>query len=169
MNEKIKKVNKIIQNYKSICGILYTSKEINQETKERGKTMKKKIVYVAYDGEQFPTECACAEYELSMNVHRFAKDFSLYGKDRKPIPNDVSWDSEDIYFIRIINPSEELNMYLEKRLTEYGIESPCTDYDLEFKDDLYFFDDINDCWRSWSDEMEKLELMGEHFQMFTEN
>ena len=34
---------------------------------------------------------------------------------------------------------------------------------------LYFFDDIDVCWRSWSDEMEKLELIGEHFQMFTEN
>ena len=60
-------------------------------------------------------------------------------------------------------------MYLEKCLTEYGIESPWMDYDLEFKDDLYFFDDIDVCWRSWSDEMEKLELIGEHFQMFTEN
>ena len=35
MNEKIKKVNKIMQNYNSVCGILYTSKEINQETKEK--------------------------------------------------------------------------------------------------------------------------------------
>ena len=169
MNEKIKKVNKIIQNYKSTYGIIYTSKEINQETKERGKIMKKKIVYIAYDGEQFPTENACAEYECSINVHRFAKDFSLYDEYKKPIPHDVSRDSEDIYFIRIINPSEELKMYLEKRLTEYGIECPWTDYDLEFKDDLYFFDEIDGCWRSWSDEMEKLELMGEHFQMFTEN
>ena len=169
MNEKIKKINKIIQNYKSICGIIYTSKEINQETKERGKIMEKKIIYVACDGMEFQTERACAEYEHSMNVHRFAKDFSLYDKNKRPIPHDVLWNSNDIYFIRIINPSEELNMYLEKCFTEYGTASPWTDYDLEFKDDLYFFDDIDDRWRSWSDEMEKLELMGEHFQMFTEN
>ena len=169
MNEKIRKINKIMQNYKEFCGILYTSKEISQETKERGKTMEKKIVYVAYDGEQFPTERACIEYELSMNVHRFKKDFSLYDDYERPVPHDVSWDNEDIYFIRIINPSEELNMYLEKRFIEYGITSPWADNGLTFKDDLYFWDINCNCWRSWSDEMEKLDMIGEHFQMFTES
>ena len=131
--------------------------------------MEKRIIYVACDGEQFPTERACAEYELSMDVHRFKKDFSLYDDCEKPIPHDVSWYNEDIYFIRIFNPSEELNMYLNKRFLDYGISSPWADYDLEFKDDLYFYDCDTDCWRSWSDEMEKLDIMGEHFQMFTEN
>ena len=121
------------------------------------------------NGTQFPTEHACAEYELSMNVRRFKKDFSLYDDCKKPVPHDVSWYNEDIYFIRIINPSEELNMYLNKRFEDYGISSPWADYDLEFKDDLYFYDYDTDCWRSWSDEMEKLDIMGEHFQMFTEN
>ena len=131
--------------------------------------MEKKIVYVAYDGEQFPTEQACAEYELSMNVHRFAKDFSLYDRRKRPIPHNMSWNDEDIFFMRIINPSEELNMYLNERFKDYGIISPWADYDLQFKDDLYFWDEDYSCWRSWSDEMEKLDMMGEHFQMFTEN
>ena len=132
--------------------------------------MEKKIVYVAYDGEQFPTERACVQYELSMNVHRFKKDFLLYDECEKPIPHDVSWDNEDISFIRIINPSPELNRYLEERFTEYGLYSPWADEGLTFKDDLYFWDNKHyGCWRSWSDEMEKLDIMGEHFQMFTEN
>ena len=131
--------------------------------------MEKKVVYVACDGTQFPTERACAEYELSMNVHRFKKDFSLYDECEKPIPHDVSWDNENIRFIRIINPSEELNIYLENRLAEYEVYSPWADEGLEFKDDLYFWDSNCLCWRSWSDEMEKLDIMGEHFQMFAEN
>lgn len=131
--------------------------------------MEKKIVYVAYDGTQFPTERACAEYELSMNVHRFMKDFSVYDEYGRPVPHNISWSNDDIYFIRIINPSEELNIYLEKRFKDYEIDSPWADYDLTFKDDLYFWDNDCMCWRSWSDEMEKLDIMGEHFQMFTEN
>ena len=131
--------------------------------------MEKKVVYVAYDGEQFPTERACAAYELSMDVHRFKKDFSLYDECEKPIPHDVSWNDEDIFFIRIINPSKELNIYLENRLAEYEVYSPWADEGLEFKDDLYFWDRHCGNWRSWSDEMEKLEIMGEYFQMFAEN
>lgn len=130
--------------------------------------MEKKIVYVAYDGKEFPTERACAEYELSMNVHRFKKDFLLYDNYKKPIPHDVSWDDKIICYIRIINPSEELNMYLEKRFEDYEIISPWADEGLEFKNDLYFwYKDF--CWHSWSDEMEKLDIIGEYFQMFTEN
>lgn len=169
MNKKIEKIHKIIQNYKEFCGILYTSKEINQETKERGKIMEKKIVYVAYDGARFSTERACVEYELAMYVYRFRKDFSLYDECKKPIPHDVSWGDETICYIRIINPSEELYEYLEKRFKEYEIDSPWSEDHLNFKDDLYFYDCSTACWRSWSDEMEILDMMGEHFQMFTEN
>lgn len=131
--------------------------------------MEKKVVYVAYDGEQFLTERACAEYERAMNVHRFKKDFSLYDDYERPIPHDISWDGETICYIRIMRPSEGLYEYLEKRFREYEIGSPWSEDGLEFKDDLYFYDCDTVCWRSWSDEMEKLDIMGERFQMFTEN
>lgn len=131
--------------------------------------MEKKIVYVAYDGKEFSTEQACIKYELSINAHPFKKDFSLYDDYDRPIPHDVSWGDEIISYIRIIRPSEKLNMYLEKRFKDCEIYSPWADGGLEFKDDLYFWDKDYSCWRSWSDEMEKLDMMGEYFQMFTEN
>lgn len=131
--------------------------------------MEKKIVYVAYDGTQFPTERACAEYELSMNVHRFKKDFLLYDDCEKPVPHNMSWGEEDIGFIRIINPSKELYEYLKERFAMYSLQNLWLDDLLEFKDDLYFWDNSCEHWRSWSDEVETLEIMGEHFQMFTEN
>lgn len=144
-------------------------KETNQEIKERGKIMEKKIIYIAYDGERFNSEENCAKYEQDMGFYRFKNDFSLYDKSKKPIPNGEISDSEDIYFIRIINPSKELNVYLENRFRECNLYSPWADEGLEFKDDLYFWDRDYSCWRSWSDEMEKLDIMGEYFQMFTEN
>ena len=131
--------------------------------------MEKKVVYVACDGEQFLTECACAAYERAMNFHRFKRDFSLYDECERPIPHDIPWSDETICYIRIIRPSVELYEYLEKRFKEYEIDSPWSEDDLEFKDDLYFYDCDNACWRSWSDEIEKLDIMGEYFQMFTEN
>lgn len=131
--------------------------------------MEKKIIYIAYDGELFNSEEDCAKYEQNMGFYRFKKDFSLYDESKKPIPNNREWNSEDIYFIRIINPSEELNVYLEKRFKECNLYSPWADEGLEFKDDLYFWDEYYSCWLSWSDEMEKLDIMGEYFQMFTED
>lgn len=131
--------------------------------------MEKKVVYVAYDGEQFPTERACAEYELSMNVHRFKKDFLLYDDCEKPVPHNVSWGGEDIGFIRIINPSKELYEYLKERFDMYNLQNPWIHDCLKFKDDLYYWDNSCEHWRSWSDEVETLDIMGKHFQMFTEN
>lgn len=131
--------------------------------------MEKKIIYIAYDGEQFNSEEDCAKYEQNMGFYRFKKDFSLYDKSKKPILNDEVWNSEDICFIRIINPSEELKVYLEKRFRECNLYSPWVYEGLEFKDDLYFWDEYYSCWLSWSDEMERLEIMGEYFQMFTED
>lgn len=132
--------------------------------------MEKKIVYVAYDGKEFPTLCACVEYEFNMIVCHFAKNFSLYDECKRLIPHDAPWGDKTICYIHIIKPTKELYEYLEKRFKKYEIDSPWSEDGLEFKNDLYFYDCDTACWRSLSDELKKLNAISQHFlKMFTEN
>lgn len=136
--------------------------------RQRGKEMEKIITYVAYDGARFDNEHDCRDYEMAMNVERFEDDFSIYNCLKKPISHRVGWQDENVCYIIIKNPSVDLMEYLEYRFDLYDISIPWRDCGLEFKEDCYFIDHRS-VWHSWSEEIEILEDIGDHFQLFTEN
>lgn len=81
--------------------------------------MKQKIIYVAFDGEEFEEEKNCLAYEREREVRAFGDHLRLWDEDMKPLDPAKEDALADAYFIYADTPKArewveaELNIYCE--------------------------------------------------------
>ena len=81
--------------------------------------MKKKIIYVAFDGEEFEEEKNCLAHERNLQVNAFGDHLRLWDEDMKPLDPAKEDALQDAYFIYADTPEArewveaELNIYCE--------------------------------------------------------
>lgn len=127
-------------------------------------------IYIAFDGEEFDDEDDCRAYERKLEASNFEKDISFYGVERKPIPLDVG-DLDDVYFVNI--KTEEACQWFVNRCCDCGSRHPWS-YEPHRKEGFpltgfFWYDTNDDCWRRWQTEIERLNAIRDHFQLFEED